>query len=174
MQPPWLGVSVADVDQLLAEQLELPLDEGVYVTGVVADGPAAEAGIVPSAIDFHLDRDITVDGELGDLIVEVDSVPVGSVKDLITEINHHQPGDRITLTIIRDGKETEVLATLGRWPEESKANITRRFFHRGLPEHPDSSIFPDFPREFRVPQYHHDFSIPRFSIPDLVPEFPHR
>ena len=54
VRPPWLGVSVSDVNQLLAEQLGLPVEEGVYVTGVMADSPAQAAGLIPSLTNLDL------------------------------------------------------------------------------------------------------------------------
>lgn len=175
VQPPWLGVSVADVDQLLSEQLSLPVEEGVYVTGVTVDSPAQAAGLAPSGLDFDPNGDAVSSGTLGDVIVAVDGVSVSSVTSMIAELNRHQPGDSVALTVIREGENLEIAVTLGTWPEQPEVNITQQFFHRGLPdarELPDSPILPDFPREFRIPRYHHEFDIPGHSLPDLIPAVP--
>ncbi|MDA1219591.1 MAG: trypsin-like peptidase domain-containing protein [Chloroflexi bacterium] len=180
VQPPWLGVSVADVNQLLAEQLGLSVGEGVYVTGVTVDSPALAAGLVASAMNFDRNGDAVSAGTLGDVIVAVDAVSVSSVTGMIAELNRHQPGESVTLTVIRDSENLEVMVTLGTWPEQPEVNITRRFFHRELPHqelpdgqvHPEVPIMPDFPREFRIPRYYHDFEIPGFSLPDLIPAVP--
>jgi C-terminal processing protease CtpA/Prc len=168
------------VDQLLVERLELPVNEGVYVTGVLPNSPAEEAGIVPSEVNLRADGGPTADGEIGDIIVAVNEAPVASVSELITEINRHQPGNEITLTIVRDGNETEVPVTLGEWPEESQAQrATRDFFRRpNQPDQPGFHIWPEFspesPREFSIPPYHFEFSIPGFSLPELFPDVPPR
>jgi hypothetical protein len=167
------------VDQLLVERLELPVNEGVYVTAVMPDSPAEEAGIIPSEVNLRFDGDPNAEGEIGDVIVAVNEAPVASVSDLLTEINRHRPGDEITLTIVRDGNEMEIPVTLGEWPEEPAARITRDFFRRpNRPDRPDFRIFPefppDFPREFRIPPYHFEFSIPGFSLPELLPDVPHQ
>jgi S1-C subfamily serine protease len=179
VRPPWLGVSVTAVDQLLVERLELPVDEGVYVTGVMPDSPADEAGIVPSGIELRFDGDPTPEGEIGDIIVAINEAPVDSVSDLITEINRHQPGNEITLTVVRNGNEMEIPVTLGEWPEEQIARANREFFRRPhRPDPPGFRIFPElppeFPREFRIPNYRFEFSIPGFSLPELLPDVPQR
>ncbi|QTT77971.1 trypsin-like peptidase domain-containing protein [Streptomyces mobaraensis NBRC 13819 = DSM 40847] len=65
-------------------------------TPVTPGGPADKAGIAP-----------------GDVIKKVDDVPVRSGQELIVKIRSHRPGDRLTLTVERDGKERTVRMTLG-------------------------------------------------------------
>ena len=50
VRPPWLGVRAADIDAQLAERLGLPVEAGVYVTGVTPDSPAEEAGLIESGL----------------------------------------------------------------------------------------------------------------------------
>ncbi|MEU7132190.1 trypsin-like peptidase domain-containing protein [Streptomyces sp. NPDC046261] len=59
-------------------------------------GPADKAGIQPR-----------------DVIRKVDGVPVHSGQELIVKIRSHRPGDTLTLTVERDGKERTVRLTLG-------------------------------------------------------------
>jgi putative serine protease PepD len=72
---------------------------GALIPEVAADGPAARAGI-----------------EVGDLIVELDDQAVSDSNDLIGRIRDHQPGDRVTLKVVRDGRERTVTVTLGERP----------------------------------------------------------
>ncbi|MBZ4323459.1 S1C family serine protease, partial [Streptomyces huiliensis] len=65
-------------------------------TPVTPNGPADKAGIAP-----------------GDVIKKVDDVPVRSGQELIVKIRSHRPGDRLMLTVERDGKERTVRMTLG-------------------------------------------------------------
>ena len=148
IRPPWLGISATGLEPLLVESLGLAVDRGVYVTQIIPDSPAAQAGMLASSSDFL--RRATGDG---DIIIAVDKVPVDSVVALITQLNEHLPGDGVALTVIRDGEEIEVLVTLGEWPED--AVVSRR--PRILPE-PDPGI---------------PF-IPGLPFPDLFPEHPHR
>lgn len=63
---------------------------------VTPDGPGDKAGI-----------------EAGDVITEVDGVRVHSGQELIVKIRSHRPGDRLELTLKRDGDERTVELTLG-------------------------------------------------------------
>ncbi|MGK5641899.1 trypsin-like peptidase domain-containing protein [Streptomyces sp. URMC 126] len=65
-------------------------------TPVTPNGPADKAGIEP-----------------GDVIKKVDDVPVHSGQELIVKIRSHRPGDRLALTVERDGKERTIRMTLG-------------------------------------------------------------
>ncbi|KNB51793.1 S1C family serine protease [Streptomyces caatingaensis] len=65
-------------------------------TPVARGGPADRAGIEP-----------------GDVIKKVDSSAVHSGQELIVKIRSHRPGDRLTLTVERGGKERTVPLTLG-------------------------------------------------------------
>ncbi|MGY0058695.1 trypsin-like peptidase domain-containing protein [Streptomyces sp. LZ34] len=60
------------------------------------DGPGDKAGI-----------------KAGDIITEVDGVRVHSGQELIVKIRSHRPGDRLRLTLRRDGRERTVELTLG-------------------------------------------------------------
>jgi len=67
----------------------------VGVRSVVAGGPAARAGLMA-----------------GDRIVSVDDVAVSSADDLVLEIRTRRPGDRVTITIERDGVADEIEVTV--------------------------------------------------------------
>nr|WP_199923953.1 trypsin-like peptidase domain-containing protein [Streptomyces scabiei] len=69
-------------------------DEGA--SGVTAGGPADRAGI-----------------RSGDVITEVDGQRVHSGDELIVKVRAHRPGDRLELTLLRNGKERTVTLTLG-------------------------------------------------------------
>jgi S1-C subfamily serine protease len=112
---PWLGISGLEVNLAIADAIGLENPQGVLVVDVTAGGPADLAGLRGS------DHDETVDGQTvplgGDVIVEVDGLPVRSVTDLSVymERNTH-PGDTADLGIIRDGQETSLTVTLGERP----------------------------------------------------------
>ena len=107
IRPVWLGISVATLDPLLVETLELPEKRGVYVTQVMGGSPADKAELVPSGTD---QRGRPTKG--GDIIVAVNGTQVDAVSDLITELNRFFPGDKITLTVNRDGERIQVATTL--------------------------------------------------------------
>jgi S1-C subfamily serine protease len=69
--------------------------EGVYVLDVPADGAAAAAGL-----------------KKGDFIKKLNGVTIGSGPELQEQVANYKPGDKITLTYLRDGKENTVSLTL--------------------------------------------------------------
>ena len=105
---PYIGISMRSAASLTQELLEstgIGNTPGVYVTIVMADTPAAEAGL------------IGVTGPGGDLITAVDGDPIRSSDDLIsylifeTEVNQI-----INLTVLRDNEEIMIPLKLGARP----------------------------------------------------------
>ncbi len=68
----------------------------VLVQRIWPRGPAEKAGL-----------------RVGDQVVAADGVPVRSVYQVISQVLRRQPGDRITLTVRRQGKQKQVAITLG-------------------------------------------------------------
>jgi S1-C subfamily serine protease len=71
------------------------LDEGVVVAGVVPDGPGDKSGL-----------------QEGDVIVSLNSEQVESRRDLYVHLWKHEPGERLTLEVMRDSK-LRLLAVTG-------------------------------------------------------------
>jgi serine protease DegQ len=95
----YLGIEPAPVTREAAAQLGLAQAAGVLVMEVGDGTPAASAGLQP-----------------GDVIVRLDNKPTDTVEDLFGELRQHRPGDRVTLTVIRDGREQQLTATLADNP----------------------------------------------------------
>ena len=73
---------------------------GAVVVAVEPGGPAARAGIAA-----------------GDVIEKIDGAPVGDATALATALAAHKPGDKVTLTILRqDGTSVPITVTLGQLP----------------------------------------------------------
>ena len=113
---PYLGINSSATDLTLQEQEELGLSQstGVYVTGVTAGGPADRAGILGGD-----PNNLTSDGmpKGGDLIVAVDNRPVYNFNDLISYlVENKSPGDKVTLTALRAGKQMKIDVTLDKRP----------------------------------------------------------
>ena len=114
----WLGIVGQDLERETALAMDLPADQrGALVVEVVDESPAEDAGLKGS------DRRISQNGaELqvgGDIILAIEGQPVRTMDDLIVYlVEETQPGDRVTLDILRDAREMAVEVTLGRRPEE--------------------------------------------------------
>lgn len=90
-----LGVSIRNVDAVLAKDEGLNLVEGVYVDGVARESAASAAGLEP-----------------GDVIVEINGKRVSRVAELQELVARNRPGDKIQVTFWRGGDLSSVQATL--------------------------------------------------------------
>lgn len=81
--------------------------EGALVMGVSPGGGAEKAGIQATK------RDRNGDLILGDIIISVNNAPVKDNNDLILALEKYNPGEKVTLKIIRNDKEREVSVVLG-------------------------------------------------------------
>jgi S1-C subfamily serine protease len=112
---PWLGIEGTSISPALAEELGLEVEEGVLVQNVVQGGPAARGGLRGGS------QFVTLDGARigrdGDIITAIDGVPVGDMDDLIVYLADRQVGQKVVLTVLRDGSERTVEVTLAERPE---------------------------------------------------------
>jgi Do/DeqQ family serine protease len=91
-----LGVNIQDLTAELAEAFGVSKDQrGVVITQVVEDSTAQDAGL-----------------RAGDVVVAVDGRPVRRVADLRNKVGMSPVGDRIALTVVRDGKKREITAVI--------------------------------------------------------------
>jgi S1-C subfamily serine protease len=103
MTPPRLGIQPAE-DNLAQE---LGVNDGVLVIRVQPGSPAARAGLRPTRQDPRTGRI-----RLGDVIVAIDGKPIANLKDLYSQLEQHQLGDQVTLTILRGDDRVDVKVTL--------------------------------------------------------------
>ena len=111
---PWLGVSGIALTPELAEELDLSVDKGVYVQEVVSDSPADNAGLRGASDGSSLLRP----GKGGDVISAVDGRPMEGVGDIAGYLDTKEVEDTVELTVVRDGQELTLKATLAEWPED--------------------------------------------------------
>ena len=96
------------------------MDEGLQIVRTNRGGPAQRAGlrgwktvrrnVRRGPLVYTVEQD---DRSAADIIVAVDGEPVDSASAFIEKIEQHQPGDRVVLTILRDGERMQVPVTLG-------------------------------------------------------------
>lgn len=99
----WLGVGIQSLTPALAEQFDVKPGEGVLVAQVFKGWPAEKAGL-----------------KKGDIILKVGEEKVESVNELQRAIMFKNVGQTVTLTILREGQELVLEATLAKRPLESE------------------------------------------------------
>src|SRR5439155_20076370 len=97
------GIGVQGAEDQIAQQLGV---KGVLVVDVVAGSAAAKAGIRPTK------REASGRVRLGDVIVAVDGVKVGSPNDLFLALEKYKIGDAVNFSLLRDGKTVQTRVTL--------------------------------------------------------------
>lgn len=97
---PFLGITYVMITADIAEQYNLLAKQGAYVTSVIDGGPVASVGL-----------------KAGDVITAFDGSRLGEQSSLPAVLLQHKPGDQVTLTVLRDGKESEYTVTLGERPK---------------------------------------------------------
>ena len=109
---PTLGIRPLPVPMTreLAEQLDLPRDEGVLVMQVVPGSAAARAGIQGGHEKVYYGNYEIIIG--GDLLVEVDGQDVKSVQDLAHVMNNHRSGDTVEVVYYHGKKRTSARVVL--------------------------------------------------------------
>ena len=90
-----LGVSYTMLDADLAAENDLDISEGALINEVLDDSPAATAGL-----------------QAGDVITAVDGDVVDARRDLRERLYAYEPGDVVTLDVLRDGENLALEATL--------------------------------------------------------------
>jgi serine protease Do len=91
---PSLGIGINEIDDSLIQEMNLKVNQGIYI-GYVADGPSKDAGI-----------------KVNDIITKIDNKSIVKSSDLISYIRNKKVGDTVVLTINRNGKEMNIKVKL--------------------------------------------------------------
>ncbi|SEI89762.1 Do/DeqQ family serine protease [Dyadobacter sp. SG02] len=95
VQRGYLGISLDDLDSRKAEEYGVKVSDGVYVRDFTENSAAKAGGVAK-----------------GDVIVKVDGMNIHSIPELQQSIGLHKPGDKVNVTVNRDGKEKDLSITL--------------------------------------------------------------
>ena len=102
----WLGVSIQNVDRTLAESFDLDRPRGALVAQVGGNSPAEGAGI-----------------ESGDIIIAVDDAQIEVSADLPHVVGLLAPGDKVNVTVIREGDEKVLKVEIGALEADEIARV---------------------------------------------------
>lgn len=97
----WLGVSMQDMTEELADSFKLSNATGALIAGVLKDGPADRAGI-----------------RAGDIMIAIEGEPVFNSSELLNRVAALAPGATAIVTIIRDKKEMDIQIKVGVRPKQ--------------------------------------------------------
>jgi len=112
---PWLGLLGLTVTPDVALAMNLASDQqGVLVEQVQQQGPADGAHLREGSQAFVSNGHRRLIG--GDVIVALDGQPVSRLKDMQALLQPAQPGQTVTLTLLRGKEQIQVRVTLGRAP----------------------------------------------------------
>ncbi len=99
----WIGVEPADLSPELMETFGVQAKRGVLITGVLQNGPAAQAGVRP-----------------GDVIVEVGGKEIANVSELLSSVAALKPGTPAKFRVQRRSEGVELNVTPGLRPKAQK------------------------------------------------------
>jgi len=109
----FLGVQTLTVDKSL-KGLNLPVGHGALVQSVTPGSPAQKAGVHAGNIAASLNG---VPIQLGgDVITKIAGSDVRSDQDVVNAVAGRKAGDKVKITLLRNGRNTEVTVTLGERP----------------------------------------------------------
>jgi S1-C subfamily serine protease len=107
----WVGVTGRTITPAMAEALGRPDVRGVAVVAADDRGPAKASGL--RAATTPLDADVP---RGGDLIVEIEGRPVNDMADVSRAVSSRAVGDKLEMTVLRDGRRVTVTFTLADRP----------------------------------------------------------
>jgi len=93
---PYLGISFQPIDPEIAAVYNLPAQWGVYITRVAQNSPAGQAGL-----------------QEGDIITKIGEIALDEAHSYVNTLFTFQPGDQITLDVVRGNETMQVDVTLG-------------------------------------------------------------
>ena len=113
---PFIGISQNDLANITSRSktdiLKLKSDQtdGVVVTDTVKGSPAETAGL-----------------KKYDVITKIGDKEIKNILELRRELYAYNVGDKVELTVLREGKETKVQVTLGAQPEQQSNNNLQQY-----------------------------------------------
>jgi S1-C subfamily serine protease len=111
----WLGIQGLTLTAEIVEAMDLDSDQdGVLVEQVVDRSPADEAGLHGGYETLEVDGQSIEVG--GDIIIAANDESVAGMEDLLGFMRRAEPGQKVRLTLLRDGTQIEVDVTLGERP----------------------------------------------------------
>ena len=97
----WLGVTVTDMSEKVAEEMKLSIQKGAFIHNVYLDSPAQKGGLRP-----------------GDFVTEINGKKITSRDDLVRVVGNMKAGERAEFSIIRYSEQKTVTMEIGKRKDE--------------------------------------------------------
>src|SRR5712692_6698361 len=111
---PWLGLHGREIDTHVSSLFRLPLAPG-YLIEIVYDGsPAERAGVRGGTLSVVVQGEEYLVG--GDILAAIEGTSVRTHQDYLAKVKTLRPGQRVRLTILRDGQRRELTLTVAERP----------------------------------------------------------
>jgi S1-C subfamily serine protease len=111
----YIGVASQPVYPQLAQHFDLPTDRGAWLQDVTSGGPADKAGLRGGSGDAKRFQASTFNTG-GDIVVEVDGMPVRDPNDLGDVVSARSPGDSVDVVVYRGTTKRTIRVKLGKRP----------------------------------------------------------
>jgi Do/DeqQ family serine protease len=96
----WIGVEPQDLTPEIAATLNLPVRQGVLITGVLQDGPAFAGGLRP-----------------GDVVVKIAEAPIANQAQLLSAVAALKPRSQATISVLRGERPLDLKVTIVQRPK---------------------------------------------------------
>jgi serine protease Do len=111
---PWLGLQGRAIEAGLASVVRMPVTPG-YLVEVVFDGsPADNAGVRGGNLAVIVQGEEYLLG--GDILTAIQGTPIRSHQDYVAKVKTLKPGQRVKLSLVRDGHSRDVTLTVSERP----------------------------------------------------------
>ena len=112
---PFVGIATAEITQTVADQLTLPVKQGLLVQSVEPNSAAAQAGLKGGAQQQQAGARQMAAG--GDIITAIDGQAMKRPEEFVSYLEQNKKaGDTISVTVMRDGQQRDLTLTLGERP----------------------------------------------------------
>jgi serine protease DegS len=92
----YIGIEGTSINSVMAKLLGLKANQGIVIQNIAPDSPAELAGIVP-----------------GDVVIKFNDTVIDNVIWLMDAVAEQRPGSKVSLTVIREGKQLSIPVQLG-------------------------------------------------------------
>ncbi|MES2887050.1 MAG: Do family serine endopeptidase [Pseudomonadota bacterium] len=100
VQRGWIGVEPRDLTAAMAQTFDLPVKEGVLITGVLQSGPAAQGGLRP-----------------GDVVVQINEVPIRNTIQLLNAVAELKPRSEVPIRVQRGSRTVDLTVRVAQRPK---------------------------------------------------------